>query len=67
MKRTWPQSIALFGGLGLLAAVIGLPFWWVASGSIKVPREIISRVPTMVPHSFTLQHFEKLLQSMVIA
>jgi multiple sugar transport system permease protein len=28
-----------------------------------LPKEIIQRVPTMVPHSFTLQHFEKLLQA----
>ena len=63
MKRTLPQSLALYGGLALLVLLIGLPFWWVVTGSIKLPREIISRVPTMVPHSFTLQHFEKLLQS----
>lgn len=63
MRRTLPQSLALFGGLALVALVIGLPFWWVATGSIKLPREIISRVPTMVPHSFTLQHFDKLLKS----
>jgi multiple sugar transport system permease protein len=43
--------------------IIGLPFWWVVTGSIKLPKEIISRTPTMAPHSFTLQHFGKLLQS----
>lgn len=63
MKRTLPQSFALFGGLILLVLIIGLPFWWVLTGSIKLPREIISRVPTMLPHSFTLQHFDKLFQS----
>lgn len=63
MKRTFLQSVSLYGTLCLIALVIILPFWWVVSGSIKLPREIIQRVPTMVPHSFTLQHFEKLLQS----
>ena len=63
MKRTLPQSLALFGGLSLIVLIIGLPFWWVISGSIKLPREIIGRVPTMIPQSFTLQHFEKLFQS----
>ncbi|MBS3648507.1 carbohydrate ABC transporter permease [Pseudaminobacter sp. 19-2017] len=63
MKRTLPQSLALYAGLAVIVLLIGLPFWWVMSGSIKLPREIISRVPTMVPQSFTLQHFEKLLQS----
>lgn len=63
MTRSWRQSIALYMGLLLIGLIIGLPFWWVVTGSVKLPKEIISRVPTMVPHSFTLQHFEKLLQS----
>lgn len=63
MKRTGPLSVALYGGLLLVALFIGLPFWWVVTGSVKLPREIIQRVPTMIPHSFTLQHFEKLLQA----
>ncbi|MCA0341173.1 MAG: carbohydrate ABC transporter permease [Proteobacteria bacterium] len=40
--------------------LVGLPFWWVVSGSVKVPQEIIARTPTMFPHSFTLQHYTKL-------
>ena len=38
-----------------------LPFWFIATGAIKAPQEIIARVPTLVPHSFTLRHFDKLL------
>lgn len=63
MKRTLPQSVVLYSGLLVVLLIIGLPFWWVITGSIKVPREIIARVPTMFPQSFTLQHFEKLFQS----
>lgn len=63
MKRSWRQAVALYGGLAAIALIIGLPFWWVVTGSIKLPREIIQRQPTMIPHSFTLQHFEKLLQA----
>jgi len=63
MKRSWRQALALFGGLAAIALIIGLPFWWVVTGSIKLPREIIQHRPTMFPHSFTLQHFEKLLQA----
>lgn len=63
MKRSLPQSALLYAGLLFLVLLIGLPFWWVVTGSIKLPQEIIQRVPTMVPQSFTLQHFEKLLQS----
>ncbi|MBL8576520.1 MAG: carbohydrate ABC transporter permease [Mesorhizobium sp.] len=63
MKRTLPQSVALYSGLLLVFLIIGMPFWWVVSGSVKLPREIIARVPTMFPQSFTTQHFEKLFQS----
>ena len=63
MKRSLPQSALLYAGLLFLLLLIGLPFWWVVTGSIKLSQEIIQRVPTMVPQSFTLQHFEKLLQS----
>jgi multiple sugar transport system permease protein len=63
MRRSFLQSASLYSGLLFLVLVIGMPFWWVVTGSIKLPREIIQRVPTMFPQSFTLQHFEKLLQS----
>ena len=63
MKRTLPQAVALYAGLAFFALIVCLPFWWVVTGSTKLPREIIARIPTMVPRSFTLQHFDKLFQS----
>lgn len=63
MTRSPPWNAALAGVLALLTALIGLPFWWVFSGSIKLPQEIIARVPTMVPRSFTLQHYQKLFSA----
>lgn len=61
MRRRPGQSVAIGLGLLALAVLVLLPFWWIATGSIKAPQEIIARVPTLVPHSFTLQHFDKLL------
>jgi multiple sugar transport system permease protein len=61
MKRSFTSSLLLCLSLTVLMLLIGLPFWWVLSGAFKLPQEIIARVPTMVPHSFTLQHFMKLL------
>jgi multiple sugar transport system permease protein len=55
--------VALIAGLLFFVALIGLPFWWVVSGSFKIPQEIIARVPTMFPQSFTLEHYQKLLSS----
>jgi len=63
MRRTFLQALSLYAGLLFLVLIIGMPFWWVVSGSVKLPREIIQRIPTMIPQSFTTQHFEKLLQS----
>ncbi|WP_051249074.1 carbohydrate ABC transporter permease [Inquilinus limosus] len=61
MRRSLGQSLAIGGGLLGLAVLVLLPFWWIVTGSIKAPREIIARAPTLVPESFTLRHFEKLL------
>ncbi|MGO4125568.1 carbohydrate ABC transporter permease [Inquilinus sp. YAF38] len=61
MRRGLGQSLAIGGGLLGLAAIVLLPFWFIATGAIKAPQEIIARVPTLVPHSFTLRHFDKLL------
>ena len=47
----------------LLLFVIVAPFYYVFTSSIKAPQEIIARVPTLSPHSFTLEHYQKLLRS----
>lgn len=46
-----------------LFLLVFAPFYWIFSASIKSPQEIINRVPTLFPHSFTLQHYDKLLRS----
>lgn len=61
MRRNLGQRLAIGGGLLGLAILVLLPFWFIATGAIKAPQEIIARVPTLVPHSFTLRHFDKLL------
>jgi multiple sugar transport system permease protein len=61
VRRGLGQSLAIGGGLLGLAVIVLLPFWFIATGAIKAPQEIIARVPTLVPHSFTLRHFDKLL------
>lgn len=55
------RKLAIGGGLSFLAVLVLLPFWLIATGSIKAPQEIIARAPTLIPQSFTLRHFEKLL------
>jgi multiple sugar transport system permease protein len=61
MRRGPIVNLALAAGLAALAVLVLLPFWWVISSSVKATSEIVSPAPTMVPHSFTLEHFQKLL------
>lgn len=61
MKRPLRWNIALGAVMLLLACLVALPFWFVLTSSIKEPAEIIAREPTMVPNSFTLEHYAKLL------
>jgi len=61
VKRGLGGWIALIAGLFVLGMVVLFPMWAVLSSSIKLPREIIHRIPTYFPHSFTLQHYQKLL------
>lgn len=61
MRRSLGQRLSIGGGLLGLAIIVLLPFWFVATGAIKAPQEIIARVPTLLPQSFTLRHFDKLL------
>lgn len=63
MKRPLSWNLTLAAGIVFFVGLVGLPFWWVISGSFKLPQEIIARVPTMIPQSFTWQHYDKLLSS----
>jgi multiple sugar transport system permease protein len=63
MSRGWAWGLSAAGVGAFFLILIGLPFWWVLSSAFKAPQEIIARRPTMVPESFTLQHFEKLLSA----
>ncbi len=48
--------------LALLFLVVA-PFYWIFSSSVKLPQEIIASTPTLIPQSFTLQHYDSLLAS----
>lgn len=54
------RSISLSGSVILLLFLVIAPFYWIFSSSIKRPQEIIARIPTFFPHSFTLQHYHNL-------
>jgi multiple sugar transport system permease protein len=49
--------------LALLLFFILVPFYWMVSSSVKAAPEIISRRVTIIPQSFVLDHYGKLLNS----
>lgn len=46
--------------VALLVLTIG-PIFWVALSSLKPPREVISRTPTLLPSEVTLENYKRLL------
>ncbi len=57
------NRILLGSGVLLLLLIVVAPFFYVVTSSVKSPQEIISRTPTLLPQSFTWQHYEKLFRS----
>jgi len=62
MRRFWRSLVLFISVFGLLFVVIA-PFYWIFSSSIKRNQEIIARIPTFFPKSFTIQHYQNLLAS----
>jgi ABC-type glycerol-3-phosphate transport system permease component len=61
-RRFW-RSFGIGSSVVLLLFVVISPFYWIFTGSVKTPPEIISRAPTLFPRTFTLQHYVKLFAS----
>jgi ABC-type glycerol-3-phosphate transport system permease component len=63
MSRRLRSRVGIAAAVAVLLLVVVAPFYYVVSSSFKLPQEIISRVPTLIPMPVTLQHYEKLLRS----
>lgn len=63
MTRRIRNRAFLALGVFLLLFIVIAPFYYVITSSFKAPQEIIARTPTLIPQSFTLQHYEKLFRS----
>lgn len=61
MTRPNRWAVLMWAGVAVIGGLVALPFWFVLTGSVKAPQEIIARVPTLFPQSFTTQHYDKLL------
>ncbi|WP_119070740.1 carbohydrate ABC transporter permease [Aggregatilinea lenta] len=61
MASRFRHNLLLGLSIFVLMVLVLAPFYWIFSSSIKLPQEIISATPTFVPHSFTTEHYDKLL------
>lgn len=57
LRRKLPLGLSVV----ILMVLILAPFYWIFSSSIKEPQEIIARHPTLLPQSFTTEHYHKLI------
>ena len=56
-------KLFLGGSLSVIFIIFFFPFYWIISSAFKSPQEIIQKDSTIVPRSFTFEHFEKILFS----
>ena len=56
-------KIFLGGSLSIIFIIFFFPFFWIISSAFKSPQEIIQKKSTIIPRSFTFEHFEKILFS----
>ena len=47
--------------LTIIFVVFFFPFFWIISSAFKSPQEIIQKNSTIIPNSFTFEHFNKIL------
>ena len=56
-------KLFLGGSLSIIFIIFFFPFFWIISSAFKSPQEIIQKNSTIIPRSFTFEHFEKILFS----
>ena len=61
IKESNIKYIFLSLSLLLIILVFFFPFFWIITSSFKSPEEIISTSTTIIPRSFTLEHYNKIL------
>ena len=61
IKENNIKLIFLSLSLLLIIIIFFFPFFWIITSSFKSPEEIISTSTTIIPRSFTLEHYNKIL------
>ena len=61
IKENNIKLIFLSLSLSLIILIFFFPFFWIITSSFKSPEEIIATSTTIIPRSFTLEHYNKIL------
>ena len=61
IKENNIKLIFLSLSLLLIILIFFFPFFWIITSSFKSPEEIIATSTTIIPRSFTLEHYNKIL------
>ncbi len=61
IKENNIKFIFLSLSLLLIIIIFFFPFFWIITSSFKIPEEIIATSTTIIPRSFTLEHYNKIL------
>ncbi len=61
IKENYIKFIFLSLSLIIIILVFFFPFFWIITSSFKSPEEIIATSTTIIPRSFTLEHYNKIL------
>ena len=61
LPRVNISKVLLYAILTLAALAFLMPFYWTVTSSVKVTSEVRQVPPTWWPHSFTLDHYRRVL------
>jgi len=59
-------TIAVYVGCVLMAAIAIGPFVWMVSSSFKLPEDVISLTPRLIPHPFTVENYQYLVNNGIL-
>ena len=59
IKENNIKFIFLSLSLSLIILIFFFPFFWIITSSFKSPEEIIATSTTIIPRSYTLEHYNK--------
>jgi ABC-type glycerol-3-phosphate transport system permease component len=63
MTQRLTSRIGITVSVVVLLVVVIAPFYWIFSASVKPTQDILAPVPSFLPQTFTLEHYDKLLAS----